>query len=83
MWFDTRQGLPRWFFAKRSIEELCLFSGEPKREVRKKFFDFELTNDAWADSKNPQKTRNGKSAYQTENSLENINSLQLSFTNIF
>jgi hypothetical protein len=50
MWFDPRQSLARWFFAKRSIEELCLFSGEPMREVRKKFFDFELTNNAWANA---------------------------------
>ena len=45
------QSLRRWFFAKRSIEEICLFSGESKREARKKFFNFELTNEAWANAK--------------------------------
>jgi hypothetical protein len=57
MWFDPLQGLRRWFFAKRSIEEICLFSGESKREARKKFFNFELTNDAWANAEPNSKNR--------------------------
>jgi SAM-dependent methyltransferase len=44
------QSLRRWFFAKGSIEEICLFTGEPEREVRKKLFNFELTNGAWANA---------------------------------
>lgn len=55
MLLDPRQGLARWFFAKRSIEELCLFSGEPKRKVREKFFNFEITNDAWTNAEQNSK----------------------------
>lgn len=35
MWFDPRQGLRRWFFAKRSIEDLSIFFGDSEGEVRK------------------------------------------------
>lgn len=45
------QNLRRWFFARRSIDEICLFTGESKRKVRKKFYNFKLTSDEWAKAK--------------------------------
>jgi 2-polyprenyl-3-methyl-5-hydroxy-6-metoxy-1,4-benzoquinol methylase len=48
---DPLQRLRRWFFAKSSIDEICLFTGEPKREARKKFYNFELTKNEWANAK--------------------------------
>ncbi|MCJ7631050.1 class I SAM-dependent methyltransferase [Candidatus Bathyarchaeota archaeon] len=46
--FDPLQFLRRCFFAKRSIDEICLFTGEPKNEVRRKFYNFTITSQAWA-----------------------------------
>ena len=65
-WVDPRQGLPRWFFAKRSIDEICLFTGKPERETTKKFYNFELTKDEWEKAKPKTESEIGRFFAETD-----------------
>jgi cyclopropane fatty-acyl-phospholipid synthase-like methyltransferase len=46
--FNPFQFFRRRSFAKRCIDEICLFSGKPKSEVKRKFYNFNLTSEEWA-----------------------------------
>ena len=44
---DKFPSLQRLFFAKHSIEEICIFTGEPKAEAKRRFYNYELTKEEW------------------------------------